>query len=1190
MERLLYLLILPYLVAIQLASVTLAQNVFQFEAAAYEAVENEERIDVIILRSGGTSMATVDITTMVINGQPLGFPNSISFGAGQVSFQLGTLFADNQVQNGDIVATLTLSNPSSGTIGPIGTTTVTITDDEQPVFSWSQWGQYSTCPVTCGGGSQTRTRTCTDAIPDDIGMCTPGSSEESMSCNTQSCATDVPVWGQWGQYSTCPVSCGGGSQTRTRTCTDANPDDGVTCTPGASEDQRSCNTQSCATDVPVWGQWGDYSTCTVSCGGGSQTRTRTCTNPDDGVTCTPGASEDQRSCNTQSCVTNTGVFFQHPSYTEMENVGKFKVAVERTTFDIEVTVDITATGDIVLSASQITLPIGVNRVEIEITVIDDMNPEADIMASLTLSNPSVGTIGNPGTTTITITDDDGGPSIPVGTWSSWGAWSDCSVTCGNGAETRIRRCTGSAQDCIGDDTDSRICDAEDICPEWTDWGQWSGCSLTCGGGSRRRTRSCNSFGTGASCQGSSADPGECNTQKCPGRCQSEVEVTPYGRQRTPDDQPVGTIHEAETLCPWYTINEGNRIGRATCVERNDVTFWEWTVDCGGEKEDLTVIVTPDNVNDVLDDVMDITGRDIEPEDVSNVIDILKDVVDLELPDREITDKVVDIIDNLCQVNPNVLREAQKMNPPTSEAVEVVERQFKVVQIQRPDIGDWPYRRVTNNVAAEVYQVSNEELCNGVYAASSSGPGVSSNKLLTRERQSSTDVDVEIEVPPAICNQYPNGTRVILDVLVSDKLLPSTDLQTVNEAQNNYDRVANSPVISVTVGNQEVWNLQEPVRLVFTPLEIHANNTECVFWDTILKDWSSEGCRYLGETPNWQRICECDHLTNFAVLMDIYGGTAITKTQAFILEILTYVGCCLSILGLGVTLITYCTSRKLKSKRPNQILMGLSSTLLGLYVVFVILISIDTDREKAELQVVACSVLAGILHYFTLASLCWMAVEGYNMYLMFVKVINSYVPHLIIKASVFAWGVPLVIVVVTGAVARGDYARTDFCFLQKWPLVGGVLVPIGLIILFNIIIFVLVMVRLSRESPATRIQAKRKGLRVRRLRNAVCIMTLMGLTWIIGYLSIIKAASFFSQLVFCLLNAMQGYVIFMCYCVQQADVRNYWRELCGTIRPRSKPSFFSSSKGRTSREEFISSNRRSGSSADDAVLINGNSAI
>ena len=45
---------------------------------------------------------------------------------------------------------------------------------------WSQWAGFNACSVTCGGGNQTRTRTCT-------GNACAGNSEETRACNTQVC-------------------------------------------------------------------------------------------------------------------------------------------------------------------------------------------------------------------------------------------------------------------------------------------------------------------------------------------------------------------------------------------------------------------------------------------------------------------------------------------------------------------------------------------------------------------------------------------------------------------------------------------------------------------------------------------------------------------------------------------------------------------------------------------------------------------------------------------------------------------------------------------------------------------------------------------------------------------------------------------------------------------------------------------
>ena len=50
----------------------------------------------------------------------------------------------------------------------------------------------------------------------------------------------------------------------------------------------------------AWTSWSDYGDCTESCDGGTQTRSRTCTQGTGGELC-PGDASQQRSCNTFSC-------------------------------------------------------------------------------------------------------------------------------------------------------------------------------------------------------------------------------------------------------------------------------------------------------------------------------------------------------------------------------------------------------------------------------------------------------------------------------------------------------------------------------------------------------------------------------------------------------------------------------------------------------------------------------------------------------------------------------------------------------------------------------------------------------------------------------------------------------------------------------------------------------------------------
>nr|XP_054766910.1 LOW QUALITY PROTEIN: adhesion G-protein coupled receptor G6-like [Lytechinus pictus] len=398
------------------------------------------------------------------------------------------------------------------------------------------------------------------------------------------------------------------------------------------------------------------------------------------------------------------------------------------------------------------------------------------------------------------------------------------------------------------------------------------------------------------------------------------------------------------------------------------------------------------------------------------------------------------------------------------------------------------------------------------------------------------------LPEEILDYIPDGnSHVAVSVFVLESL-KLFDMNSSTHEELKKDAILASPVLSITVEGVDIKNLSDPVVLNFkikwdlisdrTKDEIDPDVSTGSYRGLPGGVWSQEGCRTDPLSPTGWYPVIVPHLTSFAVLLDTKGGFS-SRT----LDIISILGCSVSIICLIIAIGVLAGIRSLRRRLPQQIMINLSSALLGLYLVFVV----GVDKPSWGL---GCTVIAIMLHYFSLAAVAWMGVEAFSMYLMFVRVMNTYMPKMLLKSCFFAWGCPLVIVCITVAVDLNAYRNPDYCFMI--PLESfyfAQLLPIALILTINTIIFTIViykvtcgrkMASLTNTMEDSNAAGQRAEL-LRRLQNAVAIGTLVGLSWVCGFMAI-GGARFFFTVLFVIFTSLQGVFIFILFCIRLPEVR------------------------------------------------------
>uniref|UniRef100_A0A8C4IP58 Adhesion G protein-coupled receptor D1 n=1 Tax=Dicentrarchus labrax TaxID=13489 RepID=A0A8C4IP58_DICLA len=305
---------------------------------------------------------------------------------------------------------------------------------------------------------------------------------------------------------------------------------------------------------------------------------------------------------------------------------------------------------------------------------------------------------------------------------------------------------------------------------------------------------------------------------------------------------------------------------------------------------------------------------------------------------------------------------------------------------------------------------------------------------------------------------------------------------------------------------------------------------CAFLDYSSNEgiWSNEGCVRSDGNMTYS-VCLCNHLTNFAILMQVVP-IKLTTGHRVALSTIGYVGCSISIICLAITLVTFAVLSSVSTIRNQRYHIHANLSFAILVAEILLLISARFDPGTLP-----CKVMAVLLHFFFLSAFAWMLVEGLHLYSMVVKVFGSEGSKHFYYYGI-GWGSPFVICVVSMTSALDSYGEVDNCWLSlKNGAIWAFVAPALFVIVVNIGILISVtriISRISGESYKVHGDANAVKLTVKAV---AVLLPILGISWIFGVLAV-NTHSLAFLYIFAVFNSLQGFFVFLFHCLLNSEVR------------------------------------------------------
>uniref|UniRef100_UPI00358E67E6 adhesion G protein-coupled receptor B3-like n=1 Tax=Myxine glutinosa TaxID=7769 RepID=UPI00358E67E6 len=338
---------------------------------------------------------------------------------------------------------------------------------------------------------------------------------------------------------------------------------------------------------------------------------------------------------------------------------------------------------------------------------------------------------------------------------------------------------------------------------------------------------------------------------------------------------------------------------------------------------------------------------------------------------------------------------------------------------------------------------------------------------------------------------------------------------------------NSRIVSVTI-NPPPKSLVPPLEIMFSHLHNVSSTSYCVLWDgPKLGDggWSQDGCTAAFSDASHTR-CACERASTYAIFTTLSNRKDMDRKGISSLSLAA--GCVVSSLALTFLIIAYCIFwRAIKSDR-SVILINFCVSIISSNIL--ILIGQTQVHNK-----VTCSLIAGLLHFFFLASFCWVLTEAWQSYMAVIGRLRSKIIRK--RFLCLGWGLPALVVAISiGFTKTKGYGTANYCWLS---LEGGLLYafvgPAAMVVLVNMIIGILVFNKLvSKEGIPDKRLKHRAGAS---LWSSCVVLPLLALTWMSAVLAITDKRSGLFQILFAIFDSLQGIVIVIVHCVLRKEVQD-----------------------------------------------------